>query len=144
MMQASICPSASPFIASSCTSQTAYSSAVRVDSVAARHCAIQAWPSWTANSVLVLPCSIASSISGPSKEDIAGRDPPYHAGCGAQTKRAVGVQAFGDACDSLSRQPSGAGFAEAVRLGGPGLRDRRETELLPQQPPALERLGQHR
>src|SRR5580704_17545446 len=143
MMQASICPSASPFIASSCTSQTAYSSAVRVDSVAARHCAIQAWPSWTAKRVLVFPCSIASSISLTSEKDIASGDAPHNAGRGGEPQRTVAVQPLGDAGDSFARETGRAGLTKAVRLGGPGLGDGGKTQPLPQVSPALEALGQH-
>src|ERR1700691_5415654 len=126
MMQASSWLRPRPLIAKSWTSQTAYSSAVRVDSVAARHCAIQAWPSWTAKRVLVFPCSTARSISKPSEKHVAGADPAHDAGRGSEPQRAVAVQAFGDAGDGLAWQAGGAGLAEAVRPGGPGSGDRRK------------------
>ena len=46
----------------SCDSHGAYSSAVRLESVEARHWARHALPSWTANRVLVLPTSMARSM----------------------------------------------------------------------------------
>src|SRR5271154_6250751 len=61
-MQAARSVSASEAIVRSCESQTAYSSAVREASVAARHWAIQLEPSCTAKRELVLPCSIASGV----------------------------------------------------------------------------------
>jgi hypothetical protein len=57
-------------------SHGAYSSAVRVVSVEARHCARQDCPSQTANFVLVLPTSIGESMgsSAVGENDIARGD----------------------------------------------------------------------
>ena len=62
MMQASSISNFSSVMARSWNIHAAYSSAVRVDWVAVRHWATQSLPSCTAKRVLVLPCSMASSI----------------------------------------------------------------------------------
>src|SRR5687767_10014258 len=139
MMQPLNTPSCSPAMASSCESQTAYSSAVRVLSVAARHWAIQRWPSWTANMVLVLPCAMASSMCSASpEEDVACGDPFHGAVVQPQPQRAVRIHAFGHALRRAVRQPRLAALAESVGPRRPRLGDRREAFRLPDPAPALE------
>ena len=62
MITASMSAKVSACMVRSWLSQTPYSSAVRLESVAERHCATHSRPSCTAKRVLVLPCSMASSI----------------------------------------------------------------------------------
>src|ERR1700677_1719011 len=134
-------------MASSCDSQTAYSSAVRLDSVAERHWAIQLWPSCTAKRVLVLPCSMASSMRSRVlvlEEDVAGGDPAHRAFGRPKPQSAVRVQPLGDAGDGFVRQPRRAGLAEAVGARRPGVGDGREALPRPDITPALEMGGQFR
>src|SRR5580658_415272 len=135
MMQLSSWASVRPFMASSCTSHTAYSSAVRVESVAARNCRIHEVPSWTAKRVLVLPCSMASSIASLSEEDVAGGDPPKGARWRSKPQGAV---------HGLIRQAHGAGLAETVGALGPGLGDGGKALPVPDAAPVLEPLDEHR
>src|SRR5512146_710716 len=146
MMQPSNTPSCRPAIARSCDSQTAYSSAVRLDSVAARHWADHFSPSCTANRVLVLPCSMASSMGGllrSPEEDVARRYPLEGAVVQPQPERTVRVEALGHALQRPGGQPRLAGPAEADRLEAPGARDRGEALGRPDLSPRLEPGRQH-
>ena len=109
--------------------------------MAARHWAIQLSPSWTAKRVLVLPCSMASSIGplGAPEEDVAGRDPPHLAGRQAQAKGAVGIEALGDAMRfrrragrHMVRQGHERGAVQASAIGG-------EARRFPERPPDVRR-----
>src|SRR5438094_4367258 len=72
-------------------SQAAYSSAVRLVLVAARHWARIASPSQTAKTILVFPASIASSMLG-TKEHVARGDARQRPRRIAQQERTVLLQ----------------------------------------------------
>src|SRR5665213_2786129 len=118
-MAASMLARESPAMPRSCDSHTAYSSAVREASVAARHWATQRPPSCTAKSVLVLPCSMARSIWNNlptidlSEKHVAGGDQADRAVVGSQPECAGRVQPFGDAFDGFGGQAGHAAHALA-------------------------------
>src|SRR5579859_1033705 len=144
MMQPVKTPSSRPAIASSCDSQTAYSSAVRVEWVAERHWAIHALPSCTAKRVLVLPCSMAKSMgSGPSEKDVAGRYALQRAVVQPESEGAVRVHALGDTQERAVGQARLAAFAQPVGAGRPALGDRRKPLCRPKLAPGFKPAGQH-
>src|ERR1700735_2288772 len=142
MMQASISPGTRPFSPISWVSQTAYSSAVRLVSVEARHAPLSPSPSKTAKTKLVLPASMASSIGTQTSDgremDIAGSDPPRAAWC-LQNQGAIQIE-----IEKASGQYFGA-LANLQRLADPlcalqpSLANRGESALLPDLQPEGDR-----
>src|SRR3990167_5259926 len=143
MMQPVRAANSSPFMTINWFSQTAYSSAVRLASVAARHWAIQSEPSWTANSVLVLPCSMASSMSGGlAEEDVACGNQSHGAVGQTQAQGPVRLHTLGQALDRFVVQTRGARAVQPGQTAGPGVQNRLEAHRLPAPPPDGEGLGQ--
>ena len=122
-------------MASSCDSQTAYSSAVRVGSVPARHWAIQLVAVVHGEErvgVALLDGQQHRSGLRPLEEYVAGGDAAQAPVGQAQPQRAVGIQAFGDAFDGLAGEARDAGsprpWARSVQASAIG----REAAAVPQ------------
>src|ERR1700756_3821052 len=102
-----------------------------MESVAVRHWAIQVLPSWTAKRVLVLPCSMASSMSVGPEKHVAGVDAAHLAVWPPQAQGAVDIQSLGAALEISRVQPGDARLPKAVGPRRPGLGDGREAQPVP-------------
>src|SRR4051794_14254661 len=142
----SICARDSPSSASRWSSQTTYSSAVRLPSVAVRQLPFSTAPSHTANEVFVLLELIASSIgpllsapfaSNGSRENLAGGDPAVSLGrVDHQTAALVEIEKPAEQRRPL--QPNPDLRTETGGAGQPRLADRSEAFGAPDPHPEVE------